>query len=124
MIKETTKTYESVNSGKYLSGTSFLKLFPILSDNGVNVYNLFRPYVLNETIFNNRNFDPTVLSNGEWWENIAYDYYGTAELWWLMCLANKVVNPFEEIDEGDVVYQLKSNFLNMLGSDMERVRSL
>lgn len=124
MIKATTKTYESINSGKYIHNSSFLNLFPILNDNGQYVYNIFRPYVMNDTILNDRNFEYTVLRNGEWWENIAYDYYSNPDLWWLLCLANNVVNPFEEIDEGGSVYMLKSQFLNLLYSDMEKVRNL
>jgi hypothetical protein len=124
MIKTTTKKYEDINRGKYLDRSSFLRLLPILDDNGEHVYNIFRPYVPNEAIFNDRNFDYTTLSNGEWWENIAYDYYANENLWWVLCVTNKVVNPFEEINEGDIVYELKSNFLNILYTDVEKVRNL
>jgi hypothetical protein len=124
MIKTTVKKYEDVHIGKYLHKSSFLNLFPILSDSGEYVYNIFRPYMTSETIFNDRNFEYTVLANGEWWENVAYDYYGNVNLWWLLCMVNDIVNPFEEIDEGNAVYQLKSNFLNMLYSDIEKIRNL
>lgn len=124
MIKTTNKEYEDINSSKYLSRSSFLKLFPILNDNGEHVYNIFRPYIPNKTIFTDRNFDYTILSNGEWWENIAYDYYNNENLWWVLCITNKIVNPFEEINETDIVYELKQNFLNILYSDIEKIRNL
>ena len=101
-----------------------MKLFPILNDNGEHVYNIFRPYIPNKTIFTDRNFDYTILSNGEWWENIAYDYYNNENLWWVLCITNKIVNPFEEINETDIVYELKQNFLNILYSDIEKIRNL
>lgn len=33
---------------------------------------------------------------------IAYNYYGNAELWWVIAIANDIKNPFE-IDAGDIL---------------------
>jgi len=124
MIKPTTKKYEDINKDKYLSSSSMLKLFPILNNENEYVYNIFRPYIVSDTIFNDKNFDTTTLSNCEWWENIAYDYYRDERLWWVLGITNKITNPFEEISDGDKIYELKSNFLNLLRSDIEKVRNL
>ena len=30
---------------------------------------------------------------GDTWTNISYHYYGTIELWWIICKFNDIVNP-------------------------------
>lgn len=34
---------------------------------------------------------------------IAYSYYRTPELWWVIALVNDIVSPFDEIEVGDVL---------------------
>jgi hypothetical protein len=124
MIKPTTKKYEDINKGNYLSDSSMLRLFPILNNEEEYVYNIFRPYIVREDIFNDKNFDIITLSTCNWWENIAYSYYYDAKLWWVLAITNKITNPFEEISDGDKVYELKRNFISVLKADVEKVRHL
>lgn len=34
---------------------------------------------------------------------ISYMKYGREDLWWVICLANGIINPFEEIKEGTII---------------------
>ncbi len=125
MIKETNKKYSDINVKRSLPQSSILNMFPIIQDNDGNyVYNIFRPYVLNEQIFKEENLDTTTLAYNEWWENISYDYYGTPYLWWTIPLTNNIINPFEDIDQGKNIYLLKQNLLGMLYSDVNKIRIL
>jgi hypothetical protein len=124
MHKQTTKRYDDLKR-KALPQSSMLALFPLLKDeNGEYCYNIFRPYILNDDIFADKNMDMTTLMYNEWWENIGYDYYGFAESWWMVALTNGIVNPFEEIDPAQNVYMLKSQYLPLLYRDMQKIRNL
>lgn len=60
---------------------------------------------------NNVYFNIYLAEEEDWWDNIAYKYYGTERLWWLVCSMNNVVNPFEEIEPGQQIKVLKEGFL-------------
>lgn len=125
MIKPTKKTYEDINANRKLKQSSMLTLFPLLiNENGEYVYNILRPFIVNDIVFEDKNLDSTVLMYNEWWENISYDQYGFPEGWWMVALTNGVVNPFEEIDPGQTIYMLKSQYLNILYTDIQNIRKL
>lgn len=113
-------------TGISLSNTSQLKLFPIFKDiNGVKFLNLFRSYKLNEQIQSDiLLFSSYEVSNGEYWDDIAYKVYGIPQLWWIIALINNVVNPFEELNDGDNIKILKEDYIYNLVKDMERLSDL
>lgn len=40
------------------------------------------------------------------WHNIAYDIYGSTDLWWIILAVNKDVHPLKLPQRGDVIYFL------------------
>lgn len=116
--------YEEV--GRRLRNTSQLKLFNILKDSdGDKFMNIFRSFSLNEDILADAaTFDTYEVSNDDWWENISYEYYGTPFLWWVIALVNEVVNPFEELEEGDNIRILREQYLYVLFTDIENIADL
>lgn len=44
----------------------------------------------------------TVLE-GETLQNIAYQYYRDSGLWYIIALANDILNPFEEVQSGQIL---------------------
>ena len=61
----------------------------------------FKPYTL--TI---RPTEPYIPSQGDTVDTIAEQYYGDAEYWWLVCLFNDIINPFNALprNERDYTY--------------------
>lgn len=112
--------------GRRLRNTSQLKLFNILKDtDGDKFMNIFRSFSLNEDILADAaTFDTYEVSNDDWWENIAYEYYGNEYLWWIVALVNEVVNPFEELVEGDNIRILREEYLYVLFTDIENIADL
>lgn len=123
--KTTNKTFYD-ETGEKLKNTSQLKLFNILKDtNNDKFMNIFRSFSLNDSILADAvTFDTYEVSNDEWWENISYEYYGTPDLWWVIALMNNVVNPFEELEEGDNIKLLREQYLYVLFSDIEGIADL
>ena len=114
-------------TGNRLSNTSQLKLFPIMldKDKTTKFLNLFRSYKLNDSVQTDVVFFETYeVSNGEFWDDIAYNVYGTPQLWWVIGLINNIVNPFEELEEGDNVKVLRESYIYNLIKDMESFSDL
>ena len=40
---------------------------------------------------------------GETLQNIAFKYYGDSGLWYLISEANNILNPFEELTDGQII---------------------
>ena len=112
-----------------LRPTSLLRLFNILLDvdRETKFFNIIKSYKINDNILTNISFFDTYETEGDrevWWENIAYDLYGTPYLWWIVPLFNDVVNPFEEIESGTNLKVLKPEYLYTLFKDIEEIGTL
>lgn len=54
----------------------------------------------------------------ESWYEMSYKYYGTTRLWWLILVANKVNNPFEDIKTGDRIKILRKEIVSEILSQI------
>lgn len=122
------KTFEQV-TGIQLPNTSQLRLFNLMldEDRQTKFINLFKSLNINSSVLNDVSLFNTYAVEGDgsaWWDNISYDVYGTPALWWAVALFNDVVNPFEELDAGQLLYILKPTQLFQLFKDIENVSEL
>lgn len=127
MAVERTNTSYFEETGIKLSNISQLKLFPIFLDNDreTKFLNLFRSYRLNEDVQTDVVFFGSYeVSNDEFWDDIAYKLYGIPQLWWVIALINNVVNPYEELSDGDNIKILKEDYIYNLIKDLEELSDL
>jgi len=111
-------------TGNRISSLSQLKLFNILLDDDrvTKFMNIFRVARLNTDVLQNvLFFDTYEASNNEFWDNIAFNIYGLPQLWWIIGLMNNTVNPFEEIDPGELLTVLKEQYVFALTKDLEGI---
>ena len=90
---------------------SYENFFNIYTDdNGTNFYNLLR----NITVLPANNSgaeDIWQVETDETWLLISYRYYGTMQLWWLVCAYNGITNPTKNPTPGSTIKLLKSEFV-------------
>ena len=111
-------------TGKYISNYSFLKLFNILldEDRETKFMNIFRSYILNDDVFTETVFYNTYkVANGEYWDNIAWNLYENPYLWWVVAILNNTVNPFEELEDGQLIKVLRKDYVYSIVKDLERI---
>jgi len=123
---KTNKSFKEI-TGKRLNNTSQLKLFNILQDlqDNERFINIFRSYIINESNFDDeRYYDIHEVDSSDWLDGISYQYYETDNLWWLIAMTNNIVNPFEDISEGDALRILKPSYLYKILKEIERVGDL
>ena len=111
-------------TGKEINNFSFMRLFNILldEDRETKFMNIFRSYILNDDVFTETAFYNTYkVADGEFWENIAWNLYENPYVWWILAILNNIVNPFEDLNDGDIIRVLRSDFLYTLVKDLERI---
>lgn len=126
MIIKTKEKYQNL-TGITNKNTSQLKMFNILKDLEKVEYfaNIFRSYILNDAhIDDYRYYIQHDVTNTDWWDTISNQYYGTPKLWWILAAINNVVNPFEELTEGDVVKVLREQYTYKIIKDSNNLGKL
>lgn len=113
-------------TGSEITTLSILRLFNILLDNDrqTKFMNIFRSYIVNESALSSVSFFTTYeVANGENWDNVSYKIYNNPHLWWIVALFNNIVNPFEELEDGQLLSVLKEDYVYSLVKDLEKIGS-
>lgn len=123
-IEKIDKTYVELK-GNRLSPSSILRLFNIMQDDDDEYFlNIFKSFdVLNTIMSDGTNLESLNIVI-PWWEDITYTRYDDVDLWWVACITNDVLNPFEEIVEGENISLLKKQYIPNIHRDMERIFNL
>lgn len=124
-IREVQESFKSLTDIR-LAANSRLRMFNILEEVGAEKFlNIFRSYEVSDSVTDNEEyFDIHLVEADDWWENIAYKYYGTAKLWWVIPLMNQTLNPFEALGPGDRIKVLKKKYVYILLKDVENIAEL
>jgi len=125
-IKTTDKKYIDITRQR-LSTSSRLNVYNIfrITETNQHFLNHFRAFELaKELKGNDRYFDSVVALEDEWWDNISYNYYGSQYYWYLICVINDVINPFEELVAGQKVKVLKKSYLYEVFRDLGDISKL
>jgi len=107
--------------------SSSLRLYPVLQDSDTRevFLNVFRSYVVDDDVYNNEiMFDYYMVQNDDWLDDISYRFYSTPFLWWVVALFNGITNPYEELEEGNVLRILKYNNIYTIFDDISKIEGL
>lgn len=126
MITKSSKDYSSLTL-QNITNTSRIQMYNILYDTELKEYflNIFKSYIVSEDNLNTEQlFYYHTVEDEDWLDTISYKYYDTPGLWWLVCIPNKMVNPFEGLVVGDIIKVLKEKYLYIIFTDMKRISRL
>lgn len=120
-VRRINETYYDITKNR-LHVSSMCRMFNIYKDENNELFmNIFKTFIIDDDIKENaRNFE-TFNVVYPWWENISYSYYGDIQSWWLACLSNDILNPFEEIEQGKGITLLREQFIPFIQRDMLRI---
>ena len=124
-IQKEDKSFKEL-TGERLLTSSRLNLYDILIDKPSNIYfnNIFKSIEMSDITKNNNYFDLYITEMDDWWDNISNKFYGTSSLWYLICVMNNIINPYEEINDGQQVKVLKKEYLYVVFKDIKRISRL
>jgi hypothetical protein len=80
-------------------------------------------YDLNNNLIIEGDVDPVLYdvifyNEGTSFYELSYKFYGTVQLWWIILLANNIVNPFEDVKNGDKLKILKKEVVSQILSNI------
>lgn len=107
--------------------SSNLRLYNVLEDTEDKTIflNVFRSYTVSDDVYNNESlFDYYTVQYDDWLDNISNIHYRTPYLWWIIAIFNDMVNPYEELNEGDVIRVLKYNNIYSIFDNITEIESL
>lgn len=105
---------------------SILNMFKPMVDDDKNIFlNIFRTYTVNKTVLEQEMmFKYHTVGYNEWLDIISNTYYRTPYLWWTITIFNNIVNPFEDINEGDVLKILRYEHVYIILDNMSYIGNL
>lgn len=107
--------------------SSNLRLYPVVQDTHDReiFLNVFRSYSVSEDVYNNESlFDYYTVQEDDWLDNISAIHYRTPYLWWVVALFNGITNPYEHLEEGQVLRILSYNNIYSIFDDIAEIESL
>jgi len=86
-----------------LDASRYENIFNIYTDEEKRYfYNLIQSIAFPDNLLDSF-FDSYVISPNDSWSFISYKNYDTIDLWWVITLANNILNPLEPLNSGDVI---------------------
>jgi hypothetical protein len=95
-----------------LSSYNMASIFNYYRDiEGFEFFNILKRINLNIDRYDDKEvFSEYLILPSDTYTKISNFYYGTIELWWLICLVNKINNPFKKPDPGFKLYLLRPQY--------------
>ena len=94
-----------------ISKNAFENLFKVYKqDDGIYFYNILRTMHFPDELDQKYYYTYTITSP-EPLTNLSFKFYGDIELWWLICLANKIDNPVELLEGGTTIRVIRSKYI-------------
>jgi len=102
-----------------LKSTRYENIFKVYSDKDRHYYyNLIQSIYL-PAIIDEEKLYYMVVSSRMPWTTVSFNAYKTIDLWWLICLANKIYNPTELIKANSIVKVIKSQYVPGIINDIK-----
>jgi hypothetical protein len=94
-----------------LDSTRYENIFKLYKDpNSIYFYNILNNIIVPDNI--DQQFYYIIKLNRKIpWTTISYEQYGTIDLWWFICLVNKINNPIKFVEPGSELKIIRKNYL-------------
>lgn len=111
---------------KKVDNYSLLNLFDILeNEDQTRFINLFKFYIINEEIkekaFYFKLYEAEEIDR---WDLISYKAYGSSRFYWILCIFNDILNPFEQLESGQFIKIIKPDYLYQILKEIKNLRNL
>lgn len=84
---------------------------------GYSYYDLINNLVIEGDI-DSTLYDEIFYNENVSWYDLSQLYYNTTRLWWVILIANNIINPFEDVKTGDKIKILKSTVVSEILSNI------
>lgn len=90
-----------------ISNYNYDTIFNVHKDSdGMYFYNMYNSIYIPDDI-SPLSYDTHVFGEGDYWTKLANQYYGDKRLWWIILVANNILNPLKLPEGGTPIKILK-----------------
>ena len=111
MIKDLGKYNNDVGDLQRIDFSRYENIFQVAQDGDFYFYNIAKTVIVPDDL-DPRAFVEQVVDSVSPWTAISYRYYGTQNLWWLICIINKITNPVAVVTPGTKLKILKTDYVD------------
>jgi hypothetical protein len=84
-----------------------------IDESGLYYYNMYNSIKLPEN-FSKATYDIHTFREGDYWTKLASKYYGNKKLWWVILVANNIINPLKLPETGTELKILKPEAVSLI----------
>lgn len=104
-----------------LSPNRYENIFKLYQDeNFLYYYNILNTVIIPEEIDKSFYYNVTINRRVPW-TTISYEQYGNIDLWWLICLINKIKNPIKYAEQGQELKILKQEYISIITESIKKL---
>ena len=122
MITDLEKYQNNIKDLPSLSDTRYENIFKLAKSNKFFFYNIIKKVSIPDDLQSDIYFEYRINSIKPW-TTLSSEVYGTQDLWWLICLVNKVYNPINNPELGAVYKIIKPDFINVILQEIKNLTS-
>ena len=120
MITDLEKYQNQIQGLPSLEDVRYENIFKVAKTDKFFFYNIIKNISIPEDMQSEVYYELRINSNKPW-TTLSNEIYGTQDLWWLICLANKVYNPINNPALGEVYKIIKPDYVSPILVEIKKL---
>ena len=120
MITDLEQYQNNITTLPTLDDTRYENIFKLAKDDKFFFYNIIKKISIPDDIQSEVYIEIRVNSKQPW-TTLSDTIYGNQNLWWLICLVNKIYNPINNPELGSVYKVIKPEYVNTILQEIKRL---
>ena len=119
MITDLEQYQNDVKDLPNLQDVRYENIFKVAKSDKFFFYNIIKKISIPDDLQSDIYFELRINSSMPW-TTLANNVYGTQDLWWLICLTNKIYNPVNNPELGAVYKIISPDFVNPILAELKK----
>ena len=120
MITDLQQYQNDIKELPFIQDVRYENIFKLAKSDKFFFYNIIKKISIPEDIQSEVYYELRINSNKPW-TTLSNEIYGTQDLWWLICLANKIYNPINNPALGEVYKIIKPDYVNPILVEIKKL---
>tara|TARA_R110002110_G_scaffold211131_2_gene423799 strand:- start:173 stop:547 length:375 start_codon:yes stop_codon:yes gene_type:complete len=120
MITDLEQYQNQIKGLPSLEDVRYENIFKVAKTDKFFFYNIIKKISIPEDIQSDIYYELRINSNKPW-TTLSNEIYGTQDLWWLICLANKIYNPINNPTLGEVYKIIKPDYVSPILVEIKKL---
>ena len=120
MITDLEQYQNQIQGLPSLEDVRYENIFKVAKTDKLLFYNIIKKISIPEDMQSEVYYELRINSNKPW-TALSNEIYGTQDLWWLICLANKIYNPINNPTLGEVYKIIKPDYVSPILVEIKKL---